>query len=287
LKIVIAIFLSLFFVFPTIALADSPNSSDSGWLDHFRKSTVLLSYETTKNGNIANSICTGFLVSTDGRTAYLVSAKHCFDKISKSKPFMDIRFSENDITLNSTFQIAVRDSNGRVFWKAISTGEDLAAMPVNLHLPFPVDAIGIQDFANANDIYEGESIVIYGFPDFTVSDQHDHPLLRSGIIAWTELNQPENHQFLVDAAIFPGNSGSPVFKLPTGLCRNGNLLVGDRAPFLGVAIQTYNAPSVDGGSYHVNGLGSIGAVEPASQVERLLHELGAKFTITVPKSLGC
>lgn len=44
---------------------------------------------------------------------------------------------------------------------------------------------------------------------------------------------PTGQPFLIDAMVFPGNSGGPVFRQPTGVDRLGNMNVGGRVSFLG------------------------------------------------------
>jgi len=45
--------------------------------------------------------------------------------------------------------------------------------------------------------------------------------------------KPEQNSFLVDCNLFPGNSGGPVFKIPAGMDRMGNFVLGNVA-FLGI-----------------------------------------------------
>ena len=65
---------------------------------------------------------------------------------------------------------------------------------------------------------EGEDVHVLGFPIGVLSDQlfgpeRSYPVARRGSIAWIRPALDNvNTEFLIDAFIFPGNSGGPVFK---------------------------------------------------------------------------
>ena len=56
----------------------------------------------------------------------------------------------------------------------------------------------------------GAPVLVLGFPLGLRSKQYSIPIVRKGIVA---LSEPGN--IIVDAAIFPGNSGGPVIYVPT------------------------------------------------------------------------
>jgi hypothetical protein len=105
-----------------------------------------------------------------------------------------------------------------------------------------------------------------------------------------------NSVFMVDANVYPGNSGSPVFRIPTGVTRGGSFSLGGKVAFLGILSQgpIQNEPvTVDGQpvsfqppgqilpsnhplNVQIQGIGGIGIVEPASKVLALVHSLQTK-----------
>ena len=81
-----------------------------------------------------------------------------------------------------------------------------------------------------------EEVTFIGYPNGLVDSVNHTPIFRRGITA-TPIEQDWNGkpQFLIDASVFPGSSGSPVFILDRGSYHHkGNLVVGNRIHFLGI-----------------------------------------------------
>jgi len=82
-----------------------------------------------------------------------------------------------------------------------------------------------------------EDVVMIGYPNGIWDSKHNLPLIRKGITSthpkYDFNGKPE---FLIDAACFPGSSGSPVFlaNLGTYFDKKGNTNVGTRLGLLGV-----------------------------------------------------
>ncbi|MGI1679914.1 MAG: serine protease [Cellvibrionaceae bacterium] len=88
-----------------------------------------------------------------------------------------------------------------------------------------------------NQISSMEDIVMIGYPNGIWDSKHNLPLIRKGITSthpkYDFNGKPE---FLIDAACFPGSSGSPVFLANLGMYfdKKGNTNVGTRLGLLGV-----------------------------------------------------
>lgn len=82
-----------------------------------------------------------------------------------------------------------------------------------------------------------EDIIMIGYPDGIWDSVNNKPILRKGITA-THPKRDFNGEkkFLIDAACFPGSSGSPVLILNQGSYSDskGNVYIGSRVMFLGV-----------------------------------------------------
>lgn len=82
-----------------------------------------------------------------------------------------------------------------------------------------------------------EPIVMVGYPSGIWDSVNNAPLVRRGSTATHPIVRYENRpEFLIDAACFPGSSGSPVFLFEDGTYRTGSngLTPGTRIALLGV-----------------------------------------------------
>lgn len=102
-----------------------------------------------------------------------------------------------------------------------------------------------------------EDVVFIGYPSGVRDEHNSTPLIRRGITAspvWNDFgNEPV---FLIDAGVYPGSSGSPVFIMNQGsyTTRNG-LVVGTRLLFLGLITSTMLRAESVGSAYL--GLGRV------------------------------
>ncbi len=266
-----------------------PIPQPRAWSDHLRNSTVSLGRATTIDGKYAfDPIGTGVLVAKNTSiTQYLaiVTAKHVLESLSShGQSSIRVRFaSEETKPLNQDYgyQLRLTDKRGKNVWRSLPDGSDIALIPIDdsfmlqfaSQMPKLTDAIGIQDLAETADIYEGENIVVFGFPsDVSVLMGEDalvHAVVRSGIVAWVNPNGTDE-PFMIDANILQGNSGGPVFKIPTSLDKFGSLRVGGGAQLLGIVTNTV-------GNEYVRSIGGLGRVEPASKIRDLINITFPKF----------
>lgn len=90
-----------------------------------------------------------------------------------------------------------------------------------------------------------EDIVFIGYPSGIIDTNSGLPVIRKGITAtplWA--NFEGKKEFLIDAGVFPGSSGSPVFILNQGSYATGaNLVVGTRVMLVGLIYQTIQTGS--------------------------------------------
>jgi hypothetical protein len=120
--------------------------------------------------------------------------------------------------------------------------------------PELVPPANVQDELNAL-----EEIVFIGYPSGLRDSKSAMPLIRRGITATPVWNDYEGTPtFLIDAGVFPGSSGSPVFILNQGAyaTREG-LSVGNRLLFLGVISQTILRPGDAKNAQVFLGLGKV------------------------------
>ena len=80
-----------------------------------------------------------------------------------------------------------------------------------------------------------EEIVMIGYPNGLWDETNNLPIIRKGITAThARLRLNNKPEFLIDAACFPGSSGSPVFLANIGgNSSHGGWVIGDRVALLG------------------------------------------------------
>lgn len=98
-----------------------------------------------------------------------------------------------------------------------------------------------------NSLTPLEEVLIVGYPDGISDAANNIPVFRKGITATPIfLDFNGRTEFLVDAAIYPGSSGSPVFLFNQGAWsdKSGHLQLGVRIKLLGIvyAVQLHTAP---------------------------------------------
>lgn len=91
-----------------------------------------------------------------------------------------------------------------------------------------------------NELGAIEDITFIGYPNGLMDRGGRFPLVRRGITAtpiWNDFNGEE--QFLIDAGVFPGSSGSPVFVFNRGIYPDKDgMTVGNRLMFVGIISGT-------------------------------------------------
>lgn len=108
-----------------------------------------------------------------------------------------------------------------------------------------------------NNLSAIEEITFIGYPSGIVDNKNNTPIVRKGITAtpvWNDFNG--QNIFLIDAGVFPGSSGSPVFILNSGAyTTNQGIVVGNRIYFLGIISATIQRQEIGGQVYL--GLGHV------------------------------
>jgi hypothetical protein len=82
-----------------------------------------------------------------------------------------------------------------------------------------------------------EEILMVGYPSGISDRANNYPIFRKGITATHPANRYEDRdEFMIDAACYPGSSGSPVFLYNLGnyVSKQGGTVIGTRFLFLGI-----------------------------------------------------
>ena len=153
---------------------------------------------------------------------YLVTNRHVFNKLDSAF----VRFNPNDDKPAQEYSLPLRDAAGVQLWTTHPDPEvDVAVTGMNTKL-FDDQGIKYSFFREGSDvadrakafeigITEGDGIFLLGFPLGLVGGQRNFVIVREGGIARIrDTLAGTSKEFLVDAFVFPGNSGGPVVTKP-------------------------------------------------------------------------
>lgn len=99
----------------------------------------------------------------------------------------------------------------------------------------------VPDEEALTDLSAIEDVTFIGYPSGLMDEANLTPIVRRGITATAVWNDYKGSRaFLIDAGVYPGSSGSPVFIFNRGsyTTSDGGLAVGNRLLFLGAISET-------------------------------------------------
>ena len=114
-----------------------------------------------------------------------------------------------------------------------------------------VDQNMIPTTEQINNFSAIENVTFIGYPNSIYDDKNKISIIRQGITAtpiWNNFNGEES--FLIDAGVFPGSSGSPVFIFNQGSFPMANgIAIGNRLLFVGIISETMIRVGLSGKDY--------------------------------------
>lgn len=182
--------------------------------------------ETTTQEGTPVGAGTGFVVhepsSDKGHELFLVSNKHVVRSGWNAYVFFTKESEAGTPIVGDSFFVHIEGFEHQ--WHGHPRAEvDLAVMPLSWQLdliakdnvrafvrPITLDAIATEsDFAK-RDV--GSAVLFVGYPNGMFDQKHYTPIVRQGFIATpADLDFDGEPVFLIDASVYPGSSGSPVF----------------------------------------------------------------------------
>jgi len=115
------------------------------------------------------------------------------------------------------------------------------------------------------DLVAGSSILFVGYPEGRYDQVNNLPILRSGTIASIpKVDFNDSPEFLIDAHVYPGSSGSPVFTIQNGKARFIGILAAGMIK--DNKLQTIDTAKTVGVQQTIG----VGIVIKSSQLEKLL-----------------
>ena len=186
-----------------------------------------------ENNGQKNWIGTGFLFGNllkpteDGLnlyTTYLVTNKH----VLKGLDNIIVRFNPQENQSSKDYSIILKSPDGKINWTGHSDSDiDVAVIQVNVHFLkeqgmkcnfFQSDKFAYTiDQMEKEGLGEGDFIYVLGFPMGIVTERQ-YVFSRGGTISRIrDLYEKRSKDFVVDAFVFPGNSGGPVVSKPENM----------------------------------------------------------------------
>ena len=176
----------------------------------------------------------------------IVTNKHVVDNGTKGIFHLTLK-SDNGKPLIGQYEQITLDNLPKYCINHPDSETDLVAIPIGTILN-SAEAVGkkyyyvplskslLADDELLNTLSSMEQVVMIGYPNGIWDAEHNLPIIRRGITA-THPKLPLNgkREFLIDAACFPGSSGSPVFLANIGsfIDAKGSLVAGTRIALLG------------------------------------------------------
>jgi hypothetical protein len=175
-------------------------------------------------------------------------------------------------------------------WSSSVDGDVALVKAPDLSQYWNVNVIPVAEFGQDEEIYQGANVMTLGYPMIPGPEYLVSPIARGGIIAWVDPIDGLNKPFLIDSNIVHGNSGGPVFHIPTGLTRSGGFAISTGMRFIGIVSKnaTEDAPvhvgadpalringqtgKVEQYAASVENIGGIGIIEPVSRARALAQE---------------
>lgn len=174
-------------------------------------------------------IGTGFLVGyhedslpADQYRVYIVSNKHVFDGNKK----IYLKFNPQGGQPAKDYNLNLLDANGKMLYKQhVNSDVDVAVALINASV-LQKDGIGFSFFLLGKESYtitelkgagttEGDGVFVLGFPMGNIGSTRQYVILRSGAIARIrDMLEGYSSDYIIDAFVFPGNSGGPVILKP-------------------------------------------------------------------------
>lgn len=209
--------------------------------------TARIEAKTAVGVNIGTGFFFSFFKSPDKYIPTIVTCKHVVKGAMSGMLFFTILQKDKPLSENRDY-IPINIKDFESSWISHPDPKvDLCIMPIAFILKelrekkkeiliMNINASFFPSEFDLKDIGPLENIVFIGYPIGIWDSINNFPIARQGVLATDVKVDYENRkEFMIDAACFPGSSGSPVFLFNNGVfLKQSKLMKGNRLRFLGV-----------------------------------------------------
>lgn len=210
-------------------------------------STVRIEVVTEEGSGTGTGFFFNFLSDGKQSIPVIVTNKHVVKGSFQGTFLLTLANNDGTPNIGSYVPVSLDNFEGRWIFHP-DDGVDLAIMPIAPILteasrkgfkPFiiQIDKTNIPSGDQLKELTAVEDILMVGYPIGIWDKKNNYPIFRRGITATHPANDYNGKQeFMIDAACFPGSSGSPVFLCNIGnyVDKKGNTVIGSRFYFLGI-----------------------------------------------------
>lgn len=209
--------------------------------------TVRIETSSSDGGGAGTGFIFNYAHSSEtSRVPFLVTNKHVVSQSTHGHLIFTVGNGNNEPLVGKQYDLLLDNFEGR--WHGHPNPEvDVTVMPLApivkaintsiFYTQIPLDLIPTSTQVEELDTIE--EVLFVGYPNGIMDDKNLLPIVRKGITATPfRFDYQGKPQFLIDASVFPGSSGSPVFICNQGgYNHRGNMVVGNRILFLGIVAE--------------------------------------------------
>jgi V8-like Glu-specific endopeptidase len=239
-----------------------------------------------ENNDASRSSATGFIYTANSKQEgasipFLVTNYHV---IKNAKRILIEVIEANNEKPNKESKLRVEVS-GDEFRHFIDKNNDLALLPIAPILNQfsntgkqvfyrTIDSNMVPDEKKVNQLGAIEDVTFIGYPSGIYDAYNSTPLVRRGITASPIWNDFKGEScFLIDAGVYPGSSGSPVFIYNQGSYGSDlGLAIGTRLLFIGVITDTMIGKSSNQNNFFLG----LGKVVKSTLLRKFVNDVVAK-----------